>query len=272
MPKLLRQRSLGLFPMIGPRQLQQQRHWQREVNVRGRSLARQPKLSSPEQPIYATAFGRAFVSKGMDEFVLQVRLHELMPHSIRDQVNEVIEHFSGAAKELVARACALAWEAHCENGPRKSGELYFTHPLAVAKILIEWGFDAEVIAAALCHDVIEDGRIHGKRVTQEFIEKYLGRRVARLVQGVTELGKEPGFKDQEVSVAGIYRKLFSYGSMDPAILFIKLADRLHNMRTLEYMKPETQRLKANATLNFYARIADILGFWEIKRELEDYII
>ena len=169
---------------------------------------------------------------------------------------------------LVGNAFQLALEGHgCRT--RRSGEPYIEHPLAVAESLADLGFEAKVIAAALCHDLIEDEVIEGQRVTRQYLAGKLGVRVARLIDGVTELGKEPGYLGQKPPIAEVFKKFFEFGSKDLAVVFIKLADRLHNMRTLAHMPREKQIGKSRETLHIYAPLADILGLWEIKRELED---
>lgn len=174
-----------------------------------------------------------------------------------------------ADASLVEEAFSLAWRGH--NGRlRKDGENpYFEHPLSVAEIVAGWGLGPEEIAAALCHDMIEDGRIASERVTEDFLKKELGERVGQLVQGVTELGKESKNKSEKPPLVEIYMKWLKYGSKDLASIIIKLADRLHNMRTLAYTKPETREGKAKETLNVYSRITDRLGMWDLKREFED---
>lgn len=172
-------------------------------------------------------------------------------------------------KKLIKDAFSLAWQAH--NGVfRKDGITpYIEHPLKVTEILLSWKVRAEILAAGICHDVREDGKINGQRIESNLISEILNPSIAKLVEGVTELGKEPNYKGEKPTEIEIYRKLLDHGKEDPAILIIKLADRLHNMRTLAYMKPETRIYKAWETLYFYVPIADILGMWQVKRELED---
>ncbi|MBU1026813.1 MAG: HD domain-containing protein, partial [Candidatus Margulisbacteria bacterium] len=195
-----------------------------------------------------------------------------MPVEYQASAERFLSNFAEGTSDykLVKKACDLAWEGHYAQEPRKDGSPYFSHPLAVANILIEWGVGAKEVAAALCHDLIEDGKINGERITREFIEEKLGKRVAQLIEGVTELGKEPEFNGVEKpSDVDIFKKWLGYGAKDLGSLIIKLADRLHNMRTLAYTSEESQRLKSEETLKVYTRVADILGMWEVKRELED---
>jgi guanosine-3',5'-bis(diphosphate) 3'-pyrophosphohydrolase len=171
-------------------------------------------------------------------------------------------------RERVLEAFELAWQGH-RGEFRRDGSLFVSHPVAVAEIVGPWRLGAEGKAAALGHDLIEKGMIRERRVTRAYLEKKVGPRVANLVEGVTEFGKEPGFKGEEPSEAEILSKLLDYQEKDPRIIFVKLGDRLHNMRTLEYMGRSTQLEKARETLHVYSRIADRLGMWELKRELED---
>lgn len=168
---------------------------------------------------------------------------------------------------LIEQAFILAWQGHAGQY-RESGDHYIQHPLWVAKKLATFGASPEEIAAALCHDLIEDGIINGQRVTKEFLALKISAQVSFIVQGVTELGKEPEFSGC-VSPIDIYKKWLEYGQKDLAIVVIKLADRLHNMRTLAYKERRKQIAKADETLKIYAHIAAILGIWPLKLELED---
>ncbi|MDR1805642.1 MAG: bifunctional (p)ppGpp synthetase/guanosine-3',5'-bis(diphosphate) 3'-pyrophosphohydrolase [Clostridium sp.] len=164
--------------------------------------------------------------------------------------------------ELLDKAYSLALEAHGLT-PRLSGEPYITHPIAVTKILHELGLDAPALAAALLHDVVED-----TDVTIEDIEKLFGAEVAVLVSGVTKLGKVQ-LSTQEEQQAENIRKMLIAMNADIRVILIKLADRLHNMRTLQYKKPASQLRIAKETLDIYAPIAHRLGVRWIKEELED---
>lgn len=169
---------------------------------------------------------------------------------------------------MIDRAFDLAWRAHYGQF-RKSGEPYIIHGMETAKIVRRWGLGAEEVAAALCHDVIEDGWLNGRKINKEYVAGLLGERVAHLVDGITELGKEPDYVGKKPSKEYIMRKLLDAASLDLAVLIIKFADRLHNMRTLAYTKNESARKKAAETLYVYSRIADILGMWTLKRNFED---
>ena len=164
--------------------------------------------------------------------------------------------------ELIETAYSLAAAAHGEQ-KRRSGEPYIIHPLAVAKILVELGMDNESIAAALLHDVVED-----TGVPLSDIEKQFGHEIALLVNGVTKLGRIP-YTSKEEQQAENLRKMLLAMAQDIRVVIIKLADRLHNARTFQYLPDEKRRYKALETMEIYAPIADRLGIRRIKEELED---
>ncbi len=156
----------------------------------------------------------------------------------------------------------FAAKAHA-NQVRSSGEPYITHPLAVAYILLEFGMDTDTICAALLHDVVED-----TDVTLDEIKKLFGQDVAMLVDGVTKLGKIPLFTKEEQQAENV-RKILLAMSQDIRVIIIKLCDRLHNMRTLQYRPAAKQRNTALETMNIYAPIAHRLGMKTLKDEIED---
>jgi guanosine-3',5'-bis(diphosphate) 3'-pyrophosphohydrolase len=164
--------------------------------------------------------------------------------------------------DLLRRAYAVAREAH-EGQKRASGEPYIDHPVAVAGLLLDLRLDAASIGAALLHDVVED-----TSVTKEQVEQAFGREVAHLVDGVTKLTALEAQTKEDAQV-GTYRKMFIAMADDPRVVLVKLADRLHNMRTISVMKPESQARTARETLDIYAPLAHRLGIWQIKWELED---
>ncbi|MBR7060437.1 MAG: bifunctional (p)ppGpp synthetase/guanosine-3',5'-bis(diphosphate) 3'-pyrophosphohydrolase [Eubacterium sp.] len=167
--------------------------------------------------------------------------------------------------EKIEKAYSLARDAH-KDQRRRSGEPYIMHPVAVAKILFEMGMDNECIIAALLHDVVED-----TEYTLDYIGKNFGNDVALLVDGVTKLGQIPLSTREEIQAENI-RKMFIAMNQDVRVIIIKLADRLHNMRTLEHMPKYKQREKSLETLEIYAPIAHRLGIRQFKEELEDLAI
>jgi GTP pyrophosphokinase len=164
--------------------------------------------------------------------------------------------------DLLRRAYALATIAHAGQY-RQSGEPYIDHPVAVATILLGLSLDAESVAAALLHDVVEDSG-----VALDLIEAEFGESLAHLVDGVTKLSTLET-KSKEELQAGSYRKLIIATADDPRVILIKLADRLHNMRTLGGTPPAKQKRVARETLDIYAPLAHRLGMWQVKSELED---
>ncbi|MCI8497294.1 MAG: HD domain-containing protein, partial [Clostridiales bacterium] len=155
-------------------------------------------------------------------------------------------------RELIEKAYRCAEEAHAGQ-LRSSGEPYLIHPVAVASILVDLGMDTESIAAALLHDVVEDTAIELTQIAGEF-----GEEIAALVDGVTKLGRVP-YTSREEQQAENVRKMLLAMSQDIRVIIIKLADRLHNMRTLKFLPEQKQRDKARETMDVYAPIAHRLG-------------
>jgi GTP pyrophosphokinase len=179
-------------------------------------------------------------------------------------VKEILGEMSSAGendKRLVEKAYEFAKKAH-EGHARYSGEPYFVHPAAVAKMLAEYGMDTATIAAGLLHDTVEDGLASAQDIEKEF-----GTDVLFLVEGVTKLGKHK-YRGAERHAESLRRLLVATAS-DIRVLIIKLADRYHNMQTLEAVPPEKRRRIALETLSIYAPIADRLGIGRLKKELED---
>ncbi len=164
--------------------------------------------------------------------------------------------------ELIARAYNTAHAAH-KGQVRKSGEPFVYHPLCTADILADLRLDATTIAAALLHDVLED-----TEVTKEDLTGKFGAEVSNIVDGVTKLKRLPSGNLEEAQAESL-RKMIVAMSRDVRVIIIKLADRLHNMRTLAYLKRENQLRKATETLEIYAPLAHRLGIYSVKWELED---
>ncbi len=174
----------------------------------------------------------------------------------------IYDSYTGEERAMLLRAYAFAEAAH-EGQKRASGEAYFIHPCAVAKILMELGLDSATVAAAFLHDVIED-----TPVTEEDIRSNFGDEVLELVSGVTKLDKIE-FRSQEEEEAENFRKIFVAMAKDIRVIIIKLADRLHNMRSLNFLSKERQVRMARETLEIYTPLAGRLGISQIKCELED---
>ena len=174
--------------------------------------------------------------------------------------------FSETEIKKITEAYCFARDAH-EGQRRRSGEPYIIHPVAVAHILAEMGMDSDSICAALLHDVVEDTPVTDKQIRSEF-----GETIEHLVDGVTKIGQIPFSATQEEQQNENIRKMFLAMSRDIRVIIIKLADRVHNMRTLSFMPEEKRRFKAKETLEIYAPIAHRLGIRAFKEELEDLSI
>lgn len=183
-----------------------------------------------------------------------------------DRMDEFLEYLKGLNPnydlELIKKAYLTAATMH--NGQlRKSGEPYIIHPVETAKILAQLGMDEQTLVAGLLHDVVEDTPYTEEQLTEEF-----GSEVALLVDGVTKLGNLV-FETKEETQAENMRKMFLAMSKDIRVLIIKLSDRLHNMRTIDYMPPNKIKEKCRETLEIYAPLANRLGMFNMKFELED---
>ncbi len=178
-------------------------------------------------------------------------------------IQSVLKYHPSTDISMIEKAYRIADEAH-KNQVRKSGEAYIIHPLCVAIILAELELDKETIVAGLLHDVVEDTVMTEEEIAQEF-----GDEVALLVDGVTKLGQLSYDADKVEVQAENLRKMFLAMAKDIRVILIKLADRLHNMRTLKYMRAEKQKEKARETMDIYAPIAQRLGISKIKIELDD---
>lgn len=165
-------------------------------------------------------------------------------------------------QDLICRAFTFAHELH-RGQLRASGEPYIAHPVAVAGLLRELGGDSAMIAAGFLHDVVED-----TEVTAAELEERFGPEVRQLVEGVTKLSKF-NFSSKTERQAENFRRMFLAMAQDIRVIVVKLADRLHNMRTLEYLPDQKRRLIAQETREVFAPLANRLGIWRFKWELED---
>lgn len=178
-------------------------------------------------------------------------------------INTIREYHPSTDLSMVEKAYKLARDAH-KDQKRKSGEPYIIHPLCVAIILAELELDKETIVAGILHDVVEDTTATLEDLSREFNDE-----VALLVDGVTKLGQLSYSHDKMDLQAENLRKMFLAMAKDIRVILIKLADRLHNMRTLQFMTPAKQKEKAKETMDIYAPIAQRLGISKIKTELDD---
>jgi GTP pyrophosphokinase len=186
----------------------------------------------------------------------------------RQRLDKLLSHHPEQEQQVLADAVCLCLDAH-QGQQRVSGEPYYLHALAVAEILDDLKLDYETLAAAMLHDVVED-----TEVTLDDVRARFGDVIAHLVDGVTKMERIGEFQDialgsQEHNQAESLRKLLLAMAEDVRVVLIKLADRLHNMRTLRYLDEARQRRIAQETMEIYAPLANRLGIWQIKWELED---
>ncbi len=177
-------------------------------------------------------------------------------------IEEIPKYQPGADLDVVERAYRFSEASH-KGQQRASGEPYLSHPLEVANLLVNFKMDVVTVTAGLLHDVLED-----TSATKADLEREFGREIADLVDGVTKIGKL-AFSSREERQAENFRKMLVAMARDLRVLMIKLADRLHNMRTLDYLAPERGRKIAQETLDIYAPLAHRLGMATVKAELED---
>ena len=177
-------------------------------------------------------------------------------------IEEIPKYQPGADLDLIQRAYRFSESSH-QGQQRASGEPYLSHPLEVAGLLVNFKMDVTTVTAGLLHDVLED-----TRATKDDLKREFGLEIADLVDGVTKIGKL-AFSSREERQAENFRKMLVAMARDLRVLMIKLADRLHNMRTLDYLPPDKARKIAQETLDIYAPLAHRLGMAKVKAELED---
>ncbi|MBF2017830.1 MAG: bifunctional (p)ppGpp synthetase/guanosine-3',5'-bis(diphosphate) 3'-pyrophosphohydrolase [Rivularia sp. T60_A2020_040] len=208
----------------------------------------------------------------MSSTIVDSKFNIVLPEWLKDCLNDSCDQNNlennlendpnYAGKDLISRAFEFAYNLH-QGQYRKSGEPYICHPVAVAGLLRDLGGSPVMIAAGFLHDVVED-----TEVTIEEIEQRFGEEVGRLVEGVTKLSKI-NFKSKTESQAENFRRMFLAMAQDIRVIVVKLADRLHNMRTMDVMPENSRRNKALETREIFAPLANRLGIWHVKWELED---
>ena len=183
-------------------------------------------------------------------------------HDLDELFQRIEAYLSPEQVAFVRKAYELAAKAHAEQ-KRKSGEPYIIHPIGVVSILVGLQMDEKTLAAAFLHDVVED-----TDYKLDYIKEQFGTVVANLVDGVTKLGKIEYISKEDRQIEN-YRKMFLAMARDIRVVLIKLADRLHNMRTMKFMPVHKQQSISQETLEIYAPLAHRLGIYTIKWELED---
>jgi RelA/SpoT family (p)ppGpp synthetase len=231
-----------------------------EVLFMARSPIDLPRMQNQPRPRVAVARGPDLVPQDDEGAPKKPR----KPRMLRqfELIDRVKQYNPATNEDLLNRAYVYAMRAHGEQ-KRASGDPYFSHPLQVAAILTDLKLDDATIAAALLHDTIED-----TDATRAEIDRLFGRDIGTLVEGLTKL-KKLDLVSKEAKQAENLRKLLLAIAADVRVLLIKLADRLHNMRTLEYRPPEARRVTAEETLDIYAPLAGRMGMQEMREELED---
>ena len=189
-------------------------------------------------------------------------MSEVINHTIEEVLETAKKMNRRADLKKIRKAYDFAKEKHGDQ-LRRSGEPYIIHPVQVAYTLAELGLDESTISAALLHDVVED-----TEVTREELAKTFSEEIAEMVDGVTKLGKLNYTSKEEEQVEN-YRKMFLAMGKDIRVIMIKLADRLHNMRTLRFLTRDRQIANARETMDLYAPLANRLGMYTLKWELED---
>src|SRR5574342_1377836 len=182
--------------------------------------------------------------------------------TLGELLSEIPRYQPGADLDLVSRAYAFSQEVH-DGQRRMSGEPYHVHPLEVAGLLVDFKMDVTTVIAGLLHDVLED-----TATSKDVLAERFGSDIAEVVDGGTKIGKL-AFASREERQAENFRKMLVAMARDVRVLMIKLADRLHNMRTIHYLPPEKQRAIGREPLDIYAPLAHRLGMAKVKGELED---
>src|ERR671915_293974 len=203
-----------------------------------------------------------FLPPEYTDFMAILEAPERHQDLIGELIAEVAEYNADVDRDLLARAFRFAAKAH-EGQQRRSGEEFIHHPYAIARISAELRQPDEIVAAALLHDVVEDTEVSLDDVASEF-----GEEIAQLVDGVPKLTRVQ-FQSREQAEAENYRKMILAMARDPGVILIKLADRLHNLRTIEYLGKQKQVQKAREALEVYAPLAHRLGIHTMKWQLED---
>ena len=186
-----------------------------------------------------------------------------MPSSLIDGLVAKVQSYDPTVEAAWLHGVYELADAAHTGQQRASGESYIEHPIAVARILADMEMDRATIAAALLHDVVEDTSVTSEQVAEKF-----GAEIAQLVEGVTKLTRIPYQSKEDAQVENL-RKMFMAMAKDIRVIIVKLADRLHNMRTLASLPPEKQVAVARETIEIYAPIAHRLGIWKVKWDLED---
>jgi len=222
----------------------------------------EPASKSPETPLIIAGVDEASESSASHLGGRSEKDIKLVDAKFQKLLTTVHENRPGDDLEIIRKAWAFCMQQH-EGQKRASGEPYIIHPLEVGQVLAELKMDSTAIAAGLLHDAVED-----TDVTSEEIAKRFGDQVAHIVEGVTKLEKIK-FANREDHQAENIRKMLLAMVTDVRVVIIKLADRLHNMRTLQHLKPEKQQKIARETLDIYAPLAHRLGMGKLRGELED---
>src|SRR5947208_6313513 len=225
-----------------------------------RSKTDLPRMQNPARSREPLARGMNVVSQVIGK-VEKKEKHAPMMRQY-DLLERVRGYNPDTDEALLNRAYVYAMKAHGEQ-KRASGDPYFSHPLEVAAILTDLKLDDATIAAALLHDTIED-----TPTTRAEIDQIFGKDIGHLVEGLTKL-KKLDLVSREAKQAENLRKLLLAIAEDVRVLLVKLADRLHNMRTLQYMSPEARKRVAEETIDIYAPLAARIGMYEMREELEN---